>query len=243
MIGQTLDVWWRKGSTRVFCAQNAFDTSDAERALAENARRPEALEQRRRELEISGPLVLFVSRLEPHKQVGRLLHAFARLRQRLPEVTLAIVGDGPEAVPLRELASNLGLGNAVRFLGAVYEPKELAAWFLMARVFAYPTDIGLSLLHSFGFGLPVVTVAGQEHHNPEFAAFVEGVNGLAYRDGDTDDFATALYRCCVDDALQQRLAEGALDTVRRQGGYNLATLADGFERAIRFALERGTLQR
>jgi glycosyltransferase involved in cell wall biosynthesis len=227
--------------TRVFCAQNAFDTSDAERALAEHAADPRALERRRQELGISGPLLLFVSRLEPHKHVDRLLHAFARLRARLPEATLAIVGDGPEAVKLRGLAGQLELGTSVRFVGAVYSPKELATWFLLARALAYPTDIGLSLLHAFSFGLPVVTVAGPEHHNPEFSAFAEGINGLSYALGDVENYASQLYRCCTDAGLQQRLSTGALETVQSEGGYNLSTMADGFERALRSALLRSTL--
>lgn len=45
-------------------------------------------------LDPSGPVLLFVGRIEPQKGVGELLEAFERVHAARPDVTLALVGDG-----------------------------------------------------------------------------------------------------------------------------------------------------
>ncbi|HWH45321.1 MAG TPA: glycosyltransferase [Thermoleophilaceae bacterium] len=53
------------------------------------------------------------------KGVDLTLRAFAAALPRLGDAELLLVGDGPEAERLRALASDLGLGDAVRFHGMV----------------------------------------------------------------------------------------------------------------------------
>ena len=44
----------------------------------------------------------------------------------------------------------------------------------------HPGAIGLSLMHSFGYGLPVITHNCREDHMPEFSVLEDGVNGFTY---------------------------------------------------------------
>ena len=74
--------------------------------------------------------VAVVSRLVPAKGVDDALRAFAAARERHPDATLRVMGTGPEEEPLRSLAAELGVADAVTFLGHVSHDdvlRELAA--------------------------------------------------------------------------------------------------------------------
>jgi glycosyltransferase involved in cell wall biosynthesis len=61
------------------------------------------------------PLLLSVAELIPRKRPQDVLKAFARLAHR--EACLAFAGDGPLMPEMKQLASELGVQNQVRFLG------------------------------------------------------------------------------------------------------------------------------
>jgi glycosyltransferase involved in cell wall biosynthesis len=91
--------------------------------------------------DLGGPYLLAVSTLEPRKNLPALVGAFALLRRRRPELTLAIAGlGGWEERPLE--------AEGVRLLGFVSD-EELARLYRGAAAFAYPSRFE-------GFGIPVV---------------------------------------------------------------------------------------
>jgi glycosyltransferase involved in cell wall biosynthesis len=71
------------------------------------------------------PTVLYVGRLVAAKRVDHVLAAFARLRERMPDARLHVVGTGPQERRLRAAA-----GPGVRFCGRVGAEEKLE---LMAR--------------------------------------------------------------------------------------------------------------
>jgi glycosyltransferase involved in cell wall biosynthesis len=66
-----------------------------------------------------GPRLVHVGALTPVKDQAMLLHAFAELRRRMPEVRLEIAGHGPLREGLQRLASQLGVADDVVFRGEV----------------------------------------------------------------------------------------------------------------------------
>ncbi len=75
-----------------------------------------------------------VGRLTPAKGMDDVLHALVEVRRQVPDATLVIAGDGPDRGRLEGLVDELGLGEAVAFLGHL--PQE-AAWREMARSDAF----------------------------------------------------------------------------------------------------------
>ncbi|MCI4335538.1 MAG: glycosyltransferase family 4 protein [Thermoplasmata archaeon] len=105
----------------------------------------------------AGPVLAFAGRLVPHKGVEHLLRAVARLP---PEVSLLVVGRGPDLPMLRELAVRLGIGERVRFCPEVTD-AELPSYFRAADLFVFPSmsrleGFGLVVAEAMAAGLPVI---------------------------------------------------------------------------------------
>jgi glycogen(starch) synthase len=77
-----------------------------------------------------GGVVLFLGRVVEQKGFDIGMRAFAALRKTRPELRAMVAGDGPELGPLRRLAAELGLEDAVEFHSWV-APADVPA--LMAR--------------------------------------------------------------------------------------------------------------
>ena len=178
---------------------------------------------------IDRKLIVFCSRLTPKTRLLQAIEAVERLRPDHPDVLLAVIGDGvlraeaEAAVVARDLADN------VRFLGAMFDEDQLAPWFLSAKCLLYPGPIGLSLLHAFAYGLPVVTHDNLKNQNPEIAALEPGANGLTFKENDIADFSKALGLILADPAFQKKLSERARTTAHRD--YTMAAMVRNFENA------------
>ena len=61
--------------------------------------------------------ILMVGRLAPPKRPDLALRALAAVRAEIPEAELHVVGDGPLRADAEQLAAQLGVVDAVRFLG------------------------------------------------------------------------------------------------------------------------------
>lgn len=217
---------------RVFVAQNAIDQAPIEAAKAWWGNRPGELQkfQERHRLDPS-QTVAFVSRLYDENRPGWVVEAVDRLKEKFPNVSAVIIGDGPERGSLEQLAKQKGIAHRVHLPGALYDEAQLAPWLMSSRVFCYPVNIGLSLLTAFGFGLPVVTSDNVGSQNPEIAALVPGKNGLTYPDGSLEGMVGALHNLLSDRSLQQTLSLAAWKTVSEE--YTLANMVQGFLDATR----------
>lgn len=92
-----------------------------------------------------------------------LLRAFARVHSVRPDARLVVVGASGSAMPaLESLRDELGVGDAVEFVGAVSEAQKLA-WLQRCAVYAQPTlfeGFGLAIAEALSCGAPVVTCDG-----------------------------------------------------------------------------------
>lgn len=108
-----------------------------------------------RESRMDGLSVLFVGRLSRDKNVDVLLLAIGLLhRERLP-VRCTVVGDGAERAALERLAVTLGIGDVVRFVGALAHDRVLS-YYQAANVLVLPSDTEgwpKAIVEGMAFGL------------------------------------------------------------------------------------------
>ncbi|GJD55179.1 glycosyltransferase family 4 protein [Methylobacterium dankookense] len=152
-----------------------------------------------------------VGRLVAKKGHDDLLEALARLPRLHWRLTL--IGGGELRAELEARAAALGLGERVRFQGALAQPAVIAAM-READLFVLPTKSapggdrdGLPnvLMEAASQELPILATAFAG--TPEFIA--SGEHGLLVPPGDTAALAQALQDLAGDPDLRRRLALGA----------------------------------
>ena len=148
--------------------------------------------------------LLAVSTSHPHKNLDRLLAAFAEFRRARPEFRLVVTGvKGFAAEPLQALRDTLGLESAVEFTGWIPR-QELYDLFSRAWAFVYPSRFE-------GFGLPVLEALAAGV--PSACSAIEPLRGIAadaallFDPDDTAAMRAALERVVCDEPLRARLAE------------------------------------
>ncbi|MGE5609760.1 MAG: glycosyltransferase family 4 protein [Bacillota bacterium] len=226
-----IDMGW--DPQRVYVARNALDQDPIQEARQTWLDDPQRLQAFQQEHALAGrPVILFVSRLDGQRRADLLLQAATRLVKTHPQLKIVFIGQGPDESKLRELARKEGLTEHVHFTGALYDEMKLAPWFLSSTVFCFPTNIGLSLLHAFGYGLPVITSGLLTNHGPEIEALHNEQNGLLYEDGNLDSLVGTLHRVLEDPALARRMGQEAHRTATED--YSIHRMVDGMEAAIRY---------
>ncbi len=135
------------------------------------------------------PVLLWIGRLTPQKQLPMILAAVERLRERGLEVNVLFVGDGPERPRLEEHARRAGLDACVHFYGAAYEEEEIGQLIALSDLCIGPGEIGLTCMHALAYGTPVITHGDPDYQMPEYEAVVPNVTGLLFERGNVDDLA------------------------------------------------------
>jgi glycosyltransferase involved in cell wall biosynthesis len=155
----------------------------------------------RRRLRLPARFVLFLSTIEPRKNLVTLLEAWSRMRERPPLVVAGGWGWHYEGV--RERIERLG--PDLRLLGPV-PPEDLPALYNLATCLAHPAwyeGFGLTPLEAMASGTPVI--ASSASSLPE----VVGDAGLLVDPADVEGWTEAMERLCGDVDLQA--------TLRRRG--------------------------
>lgn len=124
--------------------------------------------------------ILFVGTLYKGKGVDKLIYAFHKIADKINDnITLDIIGKGDQQAPLKQLTHDLNLQDRVKFHGPIYNEQELAKYFEKAIICVSPTQAGLTVPKSMGYGVPVITkkdaiTGGEIYH------ITSGVNGIIY---------------------------------------------------------------
>ena len=171
-----------------------------------------ALARVRDRYKLDRPYILNVGRIEPRKNLVRLIRAFRRARENAdPGLELLLVGKKDfqfEAID-EEMGESSGTG--VRMLGSVPD-EDLPALYNLARVFAFPSLVegfGIPILESMACGTPVVT--SRRGALPEV-----GGDAVAWVEPeDEDSIASTLESVLTDTDKAARLRKQGLERAKQ----------------------------
>jgi glycosyltransferase involved in cell wall biosynthesis len=174
--------------------------------------------------------VFYLGTIEPRKNVGALLEAYAVARRRGAQEPLVIAGGrGWGDLQIGQLAEKLGIASAVQWVGYV-KPEDQPLWYNAATLFAYPSlyeGFGLPVLEAMACGTPVV--ASNRSSLPE----VVGHAGMLVDPTDVEAMGDALYTLLGDD---ERLAELANRGLAQAGRFTWEQAAKSTIETYRQAL-------
>jgi glycosyltransferase involved in cell wall biosynthesis len=155
------------------------------------------------------PSIVAVGRLAPVKRFELLIEATIAARRTVPDLTLTIVGDGPDGEHLRRLVDEAGANGWITFAGRVSHADLVdhyrRAWVVGSASLA--EGWGLSMTEAAGCGTPAVASDIRGHRS----SVVDGVTGVLAAPNHLGD---ALVRVLGDDALRLRLGQAALERAR-----------------------------
>jgi teichuronic acid biosynthesis glycosyltransferase TuaC len=159
----------------------------------------------------AAPLLLSVGNLIAIKGHDLLIRAVASLAPEFPELTLEIIGDGPEHSRLLALAQQLQVSGRVHFLGR--QPRQqVAAAMRRCTVFALPSryeGLGCVYLEAMSVGKPVIGCRGQG-----IAEIIQhGSNGFLVGPDNEKELALALAMLLRDPVRRRNLGAAARDTI------------------------------
>lgn len=155
----------------------------------------------------AAPTFLYVGRLKRYKGLETAIRAVAIARQRGGPVRLDIAGEGDDRPRLARLVTRLQLGDAVRFLGFVPEPRKRdlmrQAW---AVVFPSAKEgWGISNVEAAACGTPAIA-----SDSPGLSESVRHEEtGLLVPHGDAEALAAAMLRLAQHPELVGRLGAAA----------------------------------
>lgn len=156
--------------------------------------------------------ILFLSRINPKKNLPILLSAIKKVISRHIPVTLRIAGKpdpGRENYEqeLRTLVQQMGLGKLVTFLGFVEGDTKIAE-FNKSHIFVLPSsdeNFGLAVVEAMAHGLPVII-----SNQVALAEYVLNKNaGLVVDCKDIDGLADAIELVYQDEDLRLKMSQQA----------------------------------
>jgi glycosyltransferase involved in cell wall biosynthesis len=181
------------------------------------------------------PLVITVGRHVDQKDHETLLHAFAKVRQRM-QARLVLIGQGPRRVDLESLSRELNLVDCVVFAGWQDNPF---AWMARSDLFVLSSQFegfGNVIIEAMACSLPVIAT-----DCPSGPAEIlrNGKDGILVPVGDVEALANAITTVLTNKALHGDLAEKAR---RRASDFDISRIGPKYEALLRsFAQERARL--
>jgi len=135
------------------------------------------------------PVLIYVGRIQKNKKLELLINALNILIKEGTSCNLIIIGNEVEKTDIQKLTEELGIREYVWFYGSCYEENLLGELIYNSDLCVVPGNIGLTVMHSFVYGTPVITHNNFPVHGPEFEAIKEGISGDYFKEDSLIDLS------------------------------------------------------
>lgn len=172
----------------------------------------------RKELNMKSDIqyVISVGRLVRRKGFGFLLDVI----NRIPNVNLIIVGDGPERTELENKINTLGIEDRVELVGNVSDTKKFqylsnADVFMLSSVHE---GFGIVLQEAMQVGLPIVST----NYGGQVDLIDEGENGFLIEYGNIDYACECIKKVLSDNTLRNHMKQNNIKKIMEYNAENIA---------------------
>ena len=195
--------------TKITVIHNGIDTSKWCRNKVESSLREEL------KLPLEVPVVGYVGRIMPEKDLETWIRAAAQVAKVFPQAKFILVGEGRDECTLKdlqELACSLKVANQVHFLGYRRNLLPVYATFDLFVMSSLREGLPNSILEAMALGLPVVTtdVAGAKE------IVIDGETGFVVSQKSPNELATAILKILGEKHIQKRMGQAGRDRIERE---------------------------
>ena len=168
-------------------------------------------------IKVDGRSVVYVGGFGPHKNLERLITAFAALQSEFADVNLIMVGEYEREVfhssfqKLKSIVQELGLANRVIFTGHLAD-DDLVTLLNLATVLVLPSlmeGFGLPAIEAAACGCPVIATKASPLPS------LLGDSALYIEPSNQEELETALNRVLSSAKLRRRMRESGLAAARQ----------------------------
>lgn len=158
--------------------------------------------------------IAFVGRLTEYKRPDRFIEVVGAIAKSMPQVRVSIIGSGPDEPALRHRVAELGLTDAVTFLGQRDDVDRLLA---KARVYVLTSrweGVSIAMLEAMAAGaVPVVADVGDLRDVVQV-----GVTGFLIEQDDIAGYASAVIRLLSDERMWKACSRHARRSALARSG-------------------------
>lgn len=156
-------------------------------------------------------ILIHVSNFRKVKRIEDVIRSFAIVNREIPS-KLLLVGEGPEMADVHALATEIGVGTEVLFLGKRDDLPDLFSICDLNLLLSEKEAFGLVLIEAMACGVPCVgsDIGGI----PE--VITDGENGFIRPLGDIEGFAEAALAVLKNPELASRFSKDAIRSVRER---------------------------
>ena len=149
--------------------------------------------------------LIFLARLVEPKNPERLVKIVFDLKERMPNIKLAIIGDGAKKNLIKKMIDELNLNSNIKLLGFQKNPYP---YLLKAKLFIMTSDyegMPMAALEALNFGLPIIStpVDGLKK------IIKNGYNGFLFKKN--EEIEDIIYKILNDKQLLEKLRENSLE--------------------------------
>ena len=172
------------------------------------------------------PVVGILAALRPEKNHELFLRGARQILTERPDVRFVVVGDGPRRAELESLAAELGVADAVRFVGSRSDVPDLLAAIDILALTSHNEASPVSILEALSCGRPVVA----SRVGSVAETVVDGTTGLLFPAGDEAAYVAATLRLVEDPELRRQFGAAGRELVESQ--WSLASMIAGYQDLI-----------
>lgn len=170
-----------------------------------------------------------------YKNHSGFLRIAARIHAAMPEVEFMLAGDGPLRQELEREAKDLGLADAILFLGDRRDVAAVHASMDVAVLTSDSESLSNVILEAMAAGLPVVAYRGGG--NPEL---VDEHRGALVAPGNESEFADAILNLLSHPALREQLGSNARHFA--QENFALEKIRNRYQELYKSLLQKKSLR-
>jgi len=154
------------------------------------------------------------------KGVDVLIKALPEVIKSVPDLKVYVAGAGEEEQELKSMASDLGLGIHIKFLGHISDEEEINRYYKACKIVVVPSrwDVDpFAPLYAAALGKPVIV---SDMCNSSVAE--DGKTGFVFKSEDIEGLSSKMVKLLTDDKLREEMGKAAMEKARENDWARIA---------------------